>query len=56
VQPSVIDYDRLPYKVTQTHIGVEPFYISKMGDEIKTSYSFDARTTKVNLLKLIRAY
>jgi hypothetical protein len=34
VQPSLIDYDRLPYRVTQTHIGVEPFFISKMSEEI----------------------
>jgi midasin len=56
VEPSRIDYDRLPYISTQTHLGVQPFQISKLGSQIETSYAFDARTTKVNLLKLLRAY
>lgn len=56
VEPSRIDYDRLPYISTQTHLGVQPFQITKLGSQIETSYAFDAKTTKVNLLKLLRAY
>ena len=52
----MIDYDQLPYKVSATHIGVHPFSISKLSASVETTYAFDARTTKVNLLKLLRAY
>jgi hypothetical protein len=31
VEPSRIDYDRLPYISTQTHLGVQPFQITKLG-------------------------
>ena len=31
VEPSRIDYDLLPYISTQTHLGVLPFQITKLG-------------------------
>ena len=39
-------------------IGVNPFTLPKlMGSSTEaSSYAFDADTTKINLLKLIRAY
>ena len=39
-------------------IGVGPFTINKTYDSVqgRGSYAFDAETTKINLLKLLRAY
>jgi len=55
-QPPLID--AYEYLDTATHIGVRPFSISKVvkSEITQTSYAFNAKTTKVNLQKLLRAY
>jgi midasin len=36
---------------------VEPYALDKkIGEDYKTTYAFDAQTTKINLLKVLRAY
>jgi midasin len=52
----MIDYDQLPYLETDTEIGVDPFRMPKINADSQSTYAFNAKTTKVNLLKLLRAY
>jgi midasin (ATPase involved in ribosome maturation) len=45
------------YVNNDSMIGVKPFLISKLKQQqAVNNYAFDAQTTKVNLLKLLRSY
>ena len=41
---------------TETAIGVNPFFIEKKSAVTNKSFAFDAKTTKLNLFKLLRAF
>ena len=49
------DNDGTVFRNDESLIGVGPFSLLKKASQAVT-YAFDANTTKINLLKLIRAY
>jgi midasin len=53
---SILEAPSPPLTDTQKLIGVEPFFIDKKKETVNQGFAFDARTTKSNLFKLLRAY
>jgi midasin len=55
---SLIQYEEARFIENDQAIGVEPFVMEKKVSDMVTfnTYAFDAYTTKINLLKVLRAY